>query len=113
MEIPKNPYGNDAQMMVLLNKIEELEKLNLEYRLTIESNGLQAVAVSETERICITQLKKLAEISDERVLDKSEALIVDTLHRNLLISRNIPVSLKNKEKKKSVEQLLKIVNGTK
>lgn len=112
MEIPKNQYGNYEQSpAILLEKITRLERENTELRLTIESNGLQAVEISETEFICIEQLKRLKEISMARELDKSEVIILDLLHKNLLVCRNIPISKKTKEKKKSVQELLKIVNS--
>lgn len=97
----------------LSEKVKSLEKENLEMRVALEEAGIdeKSVKISETEYICLQQLRMIKEMSEQRPLSKEEVAIVDLLHKNLLMARNIPISKKAKEKPKSVSELLKIVEG--
>ena len=91
---------------------ETLEKENLEMRFLLQTHGIefQGNKLSDTEIICLKQLNILKGISLERQLDKAEVLAVDIFHKNLLVSKNIPVSKVKKKERKTTEELLRSVS---
>ena len=103
----------EEKVRVLLDKVSQLEKENLEMTIALEEAGIckEDVKISETEFICLQQLRKIKEQSEQRLLDKDEVGIIDVLHKNLLIARGIPVVKKTKERKKSKEELFKILDN--
>ena len=76
-----------------------------------EALSKEEIKISETEFICLQQLRRLKETSEKRLLEKDEVAIIDLLHKNLLMARGIPVVKKNKEKKKTKAELLKILDN--
>ena len=105
----------EEQVKYLSEKVIKLERENLEMNVLLEQAGISGseVKMSETEYICLQQLRGLKEQSEARPLSKEEVSIVDLLHKNLLMARGIPVVKKTKEKKQSLEDLLKIVKSDK
>ncbi len=105
----------EAMVEDLTEKVKILEKENLEMKLTLEENGISdiKISLSETEYICLNQLRRFKDMSEKTLLTKDDVAMIDILHKNLLISRNIPQIKKSKEKRKTVDELLKIVEGKK
>ena len=108
-------YEEDSELKLreLTEKVRRLERENLEMSILIEEAGLSLVEnkLSEAEYICLSQLRMLKEQAELRPLDKEEVNMLDVFHKNLLMSRNIPIVKKSKEKKKSPEELLRIINS--
>lgn len=106
---------SDILLSELKEKVRVLEKQNLEMRVALEEAGISSdqVRISETEYICLQQLRILKEQSEQRPLDRDEVTMLDVLHKNLLIAKGITPPKKSKEKKKTVDELLKIVNSPK
>lgn len=71
------------------------------------------VKVTDTELICLQQIKKLKDLSNNVILNKDEVSALDTLYKNLRICTGELVT-KDKEvkkiKKMSNKDLLKLVN---
>lgn len=99
--------------VALLNKrIQELEIQNAKYKKLLVDNEVieEDVQINEVEIICVSEIKKLKDLSEGRGLDLNDVKMLDILHKNLLQARG---SYKEDSKKKTgpkdVAELLRIV----
>ena len=69
--------------------------------------------ISDEESICVTQMKRLRDLSENNQLTKDEVQILDILHKNLKLARGEDVRVKSKGKvgKMSSEELTNIIKG--
>lgn len=109
------PQLEELTQEQLLDKLQVLDQENLELKSILQEYGIeyQGNKKSDTELICLKQLKILQDISRERRLEKDEVMAVDIFHKNLLISKNIPIKKVQRKEDLSTEELLKRVKSIK
>ena len=92
----------------LRNEITKLHILMKEADLEVDIS-----MVSDEESICIQQLKRLRDLSENNQLTKDEVQILDILHKNLKIARGEEVRVKTKGKvgKMSTSALTDLIKG--
>jgi len=99
----------------LRKKISELEKEVMKLTSIIRDNELDiddVLDMSDEEYICLQQIAKLKNQSDEMAFDQEQAKIFDTLVKDLNIIRGGAGKRKAKSKsKKEVAELISIARG--
>ena len=70
--------------------------------------------ISDEEAICINEIRKLKQLSDNGSFGKNEAIVLDLLYKNLRMIRGAsPDKVKKSSKKVDKAELFKIVEGNK
>lgn len=104
---------DNLEIKQLKKKISELEIELTKAKKILKENELsdETSLISDTEAICISEIKKLKLASDNSILTLEDVKILDLLHKNLLLAQGKPAEEKNAKKKgtKSVAELLSIV----
>ena len=101
----------------LRDKISFLEMENTKLRITLDDYGIsedEASEVSDAEAICIKQLSKLRDKSDQGIpFDQEEAKIFEIFNKQLILIRSSESRSKKqpKGKKLSEAELLKLVKS--
>lgn len=94
-------------------KITALETDKTKMAIVIQDNGLDddMGRISDTEAICVEQLKKLKEISSHKKFSQEDAKILDILHQNLIRVRGGKIEKDGRKmtKKMSDIELLKMI----
>ena len=107
------PELDSIEIQKLKKRISELEiELSKAQKVLKENDLLENTSqVSECEAICANEIHKLKVASDNGILTLEDIKILDILHKNLLLAQGRPVEEKkdNKKRKKSVAELLSIV----
>ena len=109
--------GMEAQfeLEALRKKISDLEKDNFRLTEIIRDNDLdisEIPEISDEEYICITQISKLKEQSDNAAFDQEQAKIFDTLVKDLNMIRGGNKKPKAKNKTKAeIKDLISIAKG--
>ncbi len=107
-------FEDQLMMDDLANRIKELEKENLSYQKTLEEYGITDKSpITDVEYICIKGIGNLKAIAEAGMLSKDDSMVLDTLHKNLRMARGQMEKKEPKGKAKSVEELLRIVDGGK
>jgi hypothetical protein len=119
-----NSNGDDNNILDLEKELEikalhdEIQKLKNQvnkYKILLNEVDEDANPdmISDEEVICVTEISKLKKITNQRPLTSDEVKNLDILHKNLKLARgeNTRVGGHNKVKKKSAEDLEKIVTG--
>ncbi len=90
--------NNLNQYKILLNEVDEDAKPDM---------------ISDEEVICVQEIAKLKKTSNQRPLTSDEVKNLDILHKNLKLARgeNTRVGAKGSVKKKTAENLEKIITG--
>lgn len=103
------------QLDALRKKVAELEKENLKLSQIIRDNDLDIDDISDMsdeEYICLSQIARLKEQSDNMAFDQEQSKIFDTLVKDLNIIRGGNVKRKAKKKTKAeVAELISIAKG--
>jgi hypothetical protein len=112
------PELDSLEIERLKKKVAELEMELAKARAVLKDNDLEeeAANISEAEAICANEIHKLKVASDNGILTLEDVKVLDILVRNLLAIRNNNTETDKKEKKKgkkSVSELLSIVEGVK
>lgn len=108
----------EFEITSLRKRLEILETENRSLLKVIKDNDLvedlEMDIISDEELICVNEIRKLKELSDNGSFGKEESQILDILHKNLRLIRGQSNDLGKKPKKKaSVTELFKIVNENK
>jgi len=93
-----------------------LEKLAFKYENIIRVNGLEKSLdkeFSDEEYICVKGIETIKMLIINQIATKDDVNMFDVLYRNLNVIRGIKSSNVKKEKPKSREELLKVINGSK
>jgi hypothetical protein len=105
----------DFEIKKLKAQISELEKENDKLNLLLKEADPEASAnmISDSEYICLNEIRKLREISKTGELSADEVKAFDTLHKNLnIIQGKNPRKLgQGSTKNMSDEDLEKLLNG--
>lgn len=95
--------------------LKQYNKLKIEYNkleLIVRENGLsdEVSKISDTEAICIDQIKRLKEKSLLHDFVEADAKVLDLLHKNLRMARGQVIEKDNNKKTKGLsnEELLEI-----
>lgn len=110
---------SDVQKDFIIKELREhnrkLSKKIAEYEKTLNQYDIDDIEImSDVEYICVEELKKLRSLSDAEGLTDVDVKNLDILHKNLRQVRGQEVQKKKvKEKPRSVEELLSIVNDEK
>jgi hypothetical protein len=99
---------------VLVKEIQQLKRKVAEYEKTLESYEIDEIEIlSDTEYICVEEIKKMKNLSAGRGLTDDEIKSLDILHKNLRQCRKDQElgKKKLKEKETDVTELLSIVNN--
>ena len=111
------PELDSLEIKSLKKKISELEIQLAKANSIIKDNGLEeeTCSISDEEIICVNEIKKLKQASDNGILTFEDVKILDLLVKNLLeIRGTLPQEKKSKKKGvKTVAELLSIVDGKK
>ena len=100
-----------AQLKTLKDRIEELEAEVYTLQKTLVEYGIEDIStIDDVEAICVKGIKDLKIIADTSGLTQEEAKTLDLLHKNLRLARNLEQK-EAKGKKKSVDELLKVIEG--
>lgn len=105
----------------LRKKIQELEEENIKLKQVLKDNDLldeldSAVnTMSNEEFICVNEIRKIKELSENGFLEEEDVRKLDILYKNLRAIRGqSPIEKDSKKTKKAdVTELLKIVEGGK
>tara|TARA_R100001086_G_scaffold215289_1_gene131428 strand:+ start:1583 stop:1948 length:366 start_codon:yes stop_codon:yes gene_type:complete len=108
------------EIKALRDKIKTLEEENINLRKVVEANDLtdelDELTISDEEYICVQEIKKLKELSDNKAFTGDDAKTLDILYKNLRMIRGLTVdnlNKKRKPKKTDTAQLFKIVEENK
>jgi hypothetical protein len=97
----------------LLEEVDKLQIENTKLELVCKENGIleEIKEISDTEAICVAQIKRLREKSLTANFSETDAKILDILHKNLRQCRGEKTEKSNARytKKMSNEELLKLV----
>lgn len=101
---------------VLRSKINELESELVKFKKIIKDNDLDGEfepedLMSDEEFVCVNEIKKLKQLSEQSGLTKDDVQSLDILHKNLRMIRGMKPEKKNK-KKANISELFKIVEGS-
>jgi hypothetical protein len=109
--------GHEFELKTLKNEIERLKSEVIKYMILLKEIDSEAnpEIVSDTEAICVLELRKLKETSADRPLSTDEVKKLDMLHKNLKLARGegTRVGAKNKAGEMSAADLAKIAQGNK
>jgi len=97
----------------LQQEIKELKRVVSEYEKTLQHYDIEEIeTLSDTEYICVEEIKKLKVLSDGQGLTDDEIKSLDVLHKNLRQCRKDQEGEKKKIKEKDTDlaELLSIVN---
>lgn len=115
----KKPLHSDsnplqAQYDELLKKFQELQLERTKLFILAKDNGLldDVEKISDTEAICVEQIRRLKDKSTSSEFCEADAKILDLLHKNLRMARGQTVEKENNKKTKAMtsEQLLRLVS---
>lgn len=103
----------------LRKKIQELESENQKLKQILIDNDLMdevkevSTTLSDEEFICINEIRKIKELSENGFLEEEDVRKMDILYKNLRAIRGqAPAEKENKKLKKAdVKELFKIVEG--
>ena len=115
----KNSFSNmkdSFELEVLKEENKELKRQVAEYEKTLAYYEIDEIEVlSDTEYICVEEIKKLKKLSDLHGLNDDQIKSLDVLHKNLRQCRkdNELEKKKVKQAEANVEDLLSIVNADK
>lgn len=99
----------EAEVIALEKKVFTLEKIIRENNLA----NLLTQPMSDEEYICSKGIESIKKLVMNEIQTKDDINIFDVLYRNLNTIRGIKAGSKPKEKAKSKEELLSIVEGGK
>lgn len=109
--------GHEFELITLNNEIERLKGEVIKYKILLKEIDSEAnpEIVSDAEAICVMELRKLKDSSNERPLSTDEVKKLDMLHKNLKLARGegTRVGAKNKAGQMSAADLAKIAQGDK
>ena len=109
--------GHEFELITLKNEIERLKSEVIKYMILLKEIDSDAnpEIVSDTEAICVLEIRKLKESSADRHLSTDEVKKLDILHKNLKLARGqgVRVGARNKAGEMSAMDLAKIAQGNK
>ena len=93
-----------SKVKSLEKEMQEIKLLYTKYELLLQNYGLieKASEISDSEAICIEQLKRLKDKSSINAFSETDAKILDLLQKNLRISRGEKIEGDKKGKTKSL-----------
>lgn len=104
---------HEFQLKILNDELDKLKHENIKLKLLLNEAGIETdtSAISDSEAICIINIQRLKDISQERNLSKDETDIFDKLHKNLKICQGGETRVKKKDttKEMSSEELAKML----
>ena len=105
----------EIQMHKLTEKLNELHAEKVKYEILLEQYGLggDEHSISDTELICVEQIRKLKEASKDTIFNQEDSKVLDILHRNLKLARGEKIKQDGKmhTKKLSDADLLKLIKN--
>jgi len=106
----------EMEIKALRKYINDLEVDNTKLKQIIKDNDLEEdlgiVIVSNEEVICVNEIRRLKQLSDNGLFGKEEATILDLLYKNLRMIRGQSIDKTNKKSKKiDKAELFKIVDS--
>lgn len=111
------PELDNIEIERLKRRINELEIELVKAKSILEDNDLieDLPSISDTEAICINEIRKLKLASDAGILTLEDIKILDLLHKNLLLATGKVVEHKKEKKRgvKTVAELLSIIDQSK
>jgi hypothetical protein len=116
----KNSCSNNSeqdkkceQCELLKKELQEIKLMYTKYELTLQNYGLieKASDITDTEAICVEQIKKLKAKSAIAAFSETDSKVLDLLHKNLRVARGEKVEegKKGKTKNLSNEDLLTLI----
>lgn len=113
----KTPSSSELEKLVtkLQKQLDSLQIENTKMEIICQENGLleDIATVSDTESICTLQIKRLKEKSQHSDFSETDAKILDILHKNLRMAKDLVLQKDNsrKTKKMSNVALLELVKS--
>lgn len=110
------PEEDSQEVKELKAENERLEKLAFKYEAIIRKGGLADELdkdFSDEEYICVKGIETIKKLVMNQIQTKDDVNMFDILFRNLTVIRGIKVGNIKKEKPKSREELLKVIQGAK
>lgn len=106
-------FESKSHNQLLQDKIEKLEKENMELKKTLEEYGIDETSpITDVEYICIKSIESLKTLAENGVpLSESDTKVLDVLHKNLRLARGQMEKKEPKGKALSEEELLKIAGN--
>lgn len=104
----------ELELKIMKDDLDRFKNENIKLRLLLEEAGIESdtSGITDVEAICVRQLARLKEYSEERDLTKDETDIFDKIHKNLKIARGKDSRLKRKDvtKGKTSEELQRLLH---
>lgn len=106
----------ELEIVALRNKLKQLENENNRLKQILTENDLSNeifnTFISPEEQICIDGILHLKQLFENGTFSKDDAVIFDTLHKNLRMIRGKSVDTSGKKSKKAdIKELFSIVDG--
>lgn len=89
----------ELELKIMRDELDKFKNENIKLRLLLDEAGIESdtSGISDVEAICVRQLARLKEYSEEGDLTKDQTDIFDKLHKNLKIARGKESRVKRKD----------------